>query len=104
MLSVPPDPSLLPEFVLPYLRFTIGVVGGFLKARLLTGQTLKAAAQTVHQERQVALKYLFLTLPRENRRLEEPTVLRNRTTDEGSAAKAYAADLTTGPDRGKIRA
>jgi Domain of unknown function (DUF6431) len=51
--------SLLPEFVLPYLRFTIGVVGGFLKARLLTGQTLKAAAQTVHQEGQVALKYLF---------------------------------------------
>ncbi len=84
MLSVPPDPSLLPEFVLPYLRFTIGVVGGFLKARLLTGQTLKAAAQTVHQEGQVALKYLFLTLPRENRRLEEPTVLRNRTTDEGA--------------------
>ena len=41
--------SLLPEFVLPYLRFTILVIGAFLKARLLLGQTLKAAAATAHQ-------------------------------------------------------
>jgi transposase-like protein len=41
--------SMLPEFVLPYLRFTIMVIGAFLKARLLLGQTLKAAAETAHQ-------------------------------------------------------
>jgi len=36
--------SLLPEFVLPYLRFTIRLIGLFLKARLAAGQRLKAAA------------------------------------------------------------
>lgn len=41
--------SLLPEFALPYLRFTIMVIGAFLKARLQIGQTLKAAAETAHQ-------------------------------------------------------
>ena len=41
--------SLLPEFVLPYLRFTIRVMGLFLKARLTDGQTLKAAAETAQQ-------------------------------------------------------
>lgn len=41
--------SLLPEFVLPYLRFTTAVIAAFLKARLEAEQTLKAAAQTAHQ-------------------------------------------------------
>jgi hypothetical protein len=41
--------SLLPEFVLPYLRFATVVIGVFLKARLLSGQTLKAAAEKAHQ-------------------------------------------------------
>jgi hypothetical protein len=41
--------SLLPEFVLPYLRFTIVVIGEFLKARLGSGQTLKLAAETAKQ-------------------------------------------------------
>jgi Domain of unknown function (DUF6431) len=41
--------SLLPEFVLPYMRFTIEVIGLFLKARLSEGQTLKAAAEKAHQ-------------------------------------------------------
>jgi hypothetical protein len=41
--------SLLPEFVLPYLRFAILVMAGFLKARLCREQTLKAAAETAHQ-------------------------------------------------------
>jgi hypothetical protein len=41
--------SLLPEFALPYLRFTILVIGAFLKARLVIGQTLKAAAETAGQ-------------------------------------------------------
>lgn len=36
--------SLLPEFVLPYVRFAIAVIGLFLKARLLDGKTLKDAA------------------------------------------------------------
>ncbi|NWG14595.1 MAG: hypothetical protein HXY20_13795 [Acidobacteria bacterium] len=36
--------SLLPEFVLPYLRFAIAVIGLFLKARLLDRKTLKKAA------------------------------------------------------------
>jgi len=31
--------SLLPEFVLPYLRFAIVVIGVFLKARLLSGNS-----------------------------------------------------------------
>ena len=41
--------SLLPEFVLPYLRFAIVVIAAFLRARLWSGQTLKAAAETAHQ-------------------------------------------------------
>jgi hypothetical protein len=42
--------SLLPEFVLPYLRFTIRMMGMFLKARLWEGQTLRAAAETAKQK------------------------------------------------------
>jgi Domain of unknown function (DUF6431) len=41
--------SLLPEFVLPYLRFAIRTIALFLKARLLERQTLKAAAEAAHQ-------------------------------------------------------
>src|SRR5213594_1498619 len=41
--------SLLPEFVLPYLRFAIVVMAAFLKARLWSGQTLRAAAEAAHQ-------------------------------------------------------
>jgi transposase-like protein len=41
--------SLLPEFVLPYLRFAIVVIAAFLRARLWRGQTLKAAAETAQQ-------------------------------------------------------
>jgi hypothetical protein len=36
--------SLLPEFVLPYLRFSIRVIGLFLVARLLDKRTLKEVA------------------------------------------------------------
>jgi transposase-like protein len=36
--------SLLPEFVLPYLRSSLTVISLFLVARLLLAQTLKAAA------------------------------------------------------------
>lgn len=36
--------SLLPEFALPYLRFSITVIALFLIARLLGGNTLNAAA------------------------------------------------------------
>lgn len=39
--------SLLPEFVLPYLRFSVVVIGLFLVARLCGGKTLAAAACTV---------------------------------------------------------
>src|SRR5438094_9302788 len=41
--------SLLPEFVLPYLRFAIVVIGVFLKARRLVGQRWKTSAETRHQ-------------------------------------------------------
>ena len=41
--------SLLPEFVLPYLRFTIRVISAFLKARLLLEHTLIAAAGAAQQ-------------------------------------------------------
>jgi hypothetical protein len=41
--------SLLPEFVLPYLRFGIDVIARFLIARLLQGRTLKASAQAASQ-------------------------------------------------------
>jgi hypothetical protein len=37
--------SLLPEFVLPYLRSSLTVIALFLIARLLRGQTLQGAAQ-----------------------------------------------------------
>ena len=37
--------SLLPEFALPWLRFSITVISLFLVARLLQGLTLAAAAQ-----------------------------------------------------------
>jgi Domain of unknown function (DUF6431) len=41
--------SLLPEFVLPWLRFSISVIALFLTARLLNGLTLAAAAQAAGQ-------------------------------------------------------
>jgi transposase-like protein len=41
--------SLLPEFALPYLRFSILVIALFLVARLLNGGTLRAAAQAATQ-------------------------------------------------------
>jgi len=41
--------SLLPEFALPYLRFSILVISLFLIARLLNGCTLHAAAQAAAQ-------------------------------------------------------
>ena len=42
--------SLLPEFALPWLRFSIAVIALFLMARLLTGLTLTAAAQAAGQK------------------------------------------------------
>jgi hypothetical protein len=41
--------SLLPEFALPYLRFSVLVICLFLVARLLHGCTLQAAAQAAAQ-------------------------------------------------------
>jgi hypothetical protein len=41
--------SLLPEFALPWLRFSISVISLFLVARLLKGLTLAAAAQAAGQ-------------------------------------------------------
>jgi hypothetical protein len=41
--------SLLPEFVLPWLRFSISVIALFLTARLLNGFTLVAAARAASQ-------------------------------------------------------
>jgi hypothetical protein len=41
--------SLLPEFVLPWLRFSISVIALFLAARLLNGFTLAAAARAAAQ-------------------------------------------------------
>ena len=41
--------SLLPEFALPWLRFSLTVIALFLVARLLHGHTLAAAAQTAWQ-------------------------------------------------------
>jgi len=41
--------SLLPEFVLPWLRFSISVIALFLVARLLNGLTLAAAARAAAQ-------------------------------------------------------
>jgi transposase-like protein len=38
--------SLLPEFILPYLRSSVIVIALFLIARLLGGQTIEAAART----------------------------------------------------------
>jgi len=41
--------SLLPEFALPYLRFSISVIALFLVVRLLQGATLAAAAMAAAQ-------------------------------------------------------
>src|SRR5213080_2478840 len=41
--------SLLPEFALPYLRFSVCGVAAFLIARLLQGRTLVAAARAAAQ-------------------------------------------------------
>ena len=41
--------SLLPEFVLPWLRFSISLIALFLAARLLNGLTLVAAARAAAQ-------------------------------------------------------
>jgi len=41
--------SLLPDFALPYLRFGLGVVARFLKARLGEERTLKAAGEAAGQ-------------------------------------------------------
>ena len=41
--------SLLPQFALPYLRFSILAISLFLVARLLNGGTLQAAAQAAMQ-------------------------------------------------------
>jgi hypothetical protein len=41
--------SLLPEFVLPYMRFTVVTIGLFLIARLRDGKTLIAAASASGQ-------------------------------------------------------
>ena len=41
--------SLLPQFALPFLRFSIPVISLFLIARLLNGSTLQASAQAAAQ-------------------------------------------------------
>ena len=41
--------SLLPEFALPWLRFSLSVISLFLVARLLQGRTLAAAALAARQ-------------------------------------------------------
>jgi len=41
--------SLLPEFALSYLRFSVSVIAAFLIARLLEGRTLAAAAGAASQ-------------------------------------------------------
>jgi transposase-like protein len=41
--------SLLPEFVLPYVRFSVAVISLFLRARLLKGRSLSEAARTASQ-------------------------------------------------------
>jgi Domain of unknown function (DUF6431) len=41
--------SLLPEFALPYLRFSLFVISLFLVARLLQGQSLRGAAGAAFQ-------------------------------------------------------
>ena len=41
--------SLLPEFALPYLRFSVSILSLFLVARLLQGATLAAAAVAAAQ-------------------------------------------------------
>jgi Domain of unknown function (DUF6431) len=41
--------SLLPEFALPYLRFSVSVLNLFLVARLLEGRSLREAARAASQ-------------------------------------------------------
>jgi len=41
--------SLLPEFALPYVRFSVLVISLFLRARLLNGRSFREAARTASQ-------------------------------------------------------
>ena len=41
--------SLLPDFVLPYLRHSIIIIGLFLVSRLLVGRSLRESAQAAFQ-------------------------------------------------------
>jgi hypothetical protein len=41
--------SLLPDFALPYLRFSLSIISLFLVARLLSGRTLREAADVAAQ-------------------------------------------------------
>src|SRR5438045_8288829 len=41
--------SLLPDFALPYLRFGLSLIRLFLVARLLIGQSLRAAGRAARQ-------------------------------------------------------
>jgi hypothetical protein len=43
--------SLLPEFILPYMRSAVAVIGLFLKARLLNHKTLKQSAAAAGDSR-----------------------------------------------------
>jgi hypothetical protein len=59
--------SLLPEFVLPYLRSSLSVIALFLIARLLLTQTLNGAAQTAPPPALPARPVLDSPLPRASR-------------------------------------
>jgi len=57
--------SLLPEFALPYLRFSVSVIALFLIARLLEGRTLVAAGLAASQPHmpQSGVVYLCRSTP-----------------------------------------
>ena len=55
--------SLLPDFALPWLRFSITVIPLFLVARLLQGLTLAAPAQAVFQTNRAVSAWPVLDLP-----------------------------------------
>jgi hypothetical protein len=55
--------SLLPQFVLPWLRFSISVIALFLVARLLTGLTLVVAARAAAQTRDALSAWAVLEPP-----------------------------------------
>jgi hypothetical protein len=72
--------SLLPDFVLPYLRFGLSLIRLFLVARLLIGQSLREAACAARQPRMPYQRGQFWIRRFQKQAVALCTALASRTT------------------------